>query len=288
MLVGGSTRLLGVIGHPISHSLSPRMHNAAFSAGSSAGNLKDRPMEYIYVPLEVSSEELPAAVAGLRAANFVGFNVTMPHKAAILPLLDELDETSRVAGAVNTVDLQSERARGFNTDGSGFVEACGEAGADVAGRRALILGAGGAAAAIAFALWKAGVSSLAIVNRTPGRAEDLRRRLLETGAGMEVRVYQQKDLAEAAEKAEILVNSTYLGMREQDPLPLPDPVIGGGRVICDAVYRAGTETPLIKLARERGALTVPGGRMLLYQGVAAQRIWTGREPDIRAMSAAIR
>ena len=288
MLIGGATKLLGVVGHPISHSLSPRMHNAAFLSSSSASGSEDRVMEYVYIPLDVRPEELPDAVAGLRAANFVGFNVTMPHKAAILPLLDELDEASRVAGAVNTVNLQGDKVRGFNTDGSGFIEACGEAGADVAGRRALILGAGGAAAAIAVALLKAGVSSLAITNRTPGRAEDLRRRLVKTGATPEVRVYQQKDLAEAAEKAEVLVNSTYLGMKKEDPLPLPDQTIQEDRVICDAVYRADAETPLIELARERGALTVSGDRMLLYQGVAAQRIWTGREPDVRAMSAAIR
>ena len=288
MLVGGTTRLLGVIGHPISHSLSPRMHNAAFSAGSPTGSAENQYMEYVYVPLDIRPEELPAAVAGLRAANFVGFNVTMPHKAAILPLLDALDETSRVAGAVNTVDLRGNEIRGFNTDGSGFIEACREAGVEVAGRRVLILGAGGAAAAIAVALRGAGVSSLAIVNRTPGRAEDLRRKLAETGETPEVRAYPQEDLAAAAEGAEILVNTTYLGMRDEDPLPLPDRFIREDRVICDAVYRAGAETPLIHKSRERGAPTVAGGRMLLYQGVAAQRIWTGREPDVRAMSAAIR
>lgn len=292
MPVGSTTRLLGVVGHPISHSLSPRMHNAAFSASGSAdsasgANAGDREMEYVYLPLDVRPEDLSAAVAGLRAAGFVGFNVTMPHKAAVLPLLDTVDEASRVAGAVNTVDLRGEEIRGFNTDGSGFIEACEEAGAEIGGRRALILGAGGAAAAIAVALGRAGVSSLAVVNRTAGRAEDLRRRLVEVGVAPEVRVYPQRDLAAAAKGAEILINSTYLGMKEGDPLPLPEEIIGEGRVVCDAVYRASGETPLIRRARERGALTVPGGRMLLYQGVAAQRIWTGREPDVQAMGEAL-
>lgn len=245
-------------------------------------------MEYVYVPLDVRPEDLPAAVAGLRAAGFAGFNVTMPHKAAILPLLDGLDETSSVAGAVNTVDLRGEGVLGFNTDGSGFMEACEEAGVGFAGRRVLILGSGGAAAAIAVALQRAGVGSLTLVNRTPGRAEELRRRLSGTGAVPETLVYSQEELAEAAARAEVIINCTYLGMKDGDPLPVPDEYLDGERVICDAVYRAGTETALIRRSRERGALTVSGGRMLLYQGVAAQRIWTGREPDVRAMSAALR
>ena len=140
--IDGKTRLLGVMGHPVSHSLSPRMHNAAFEAEAArAGGTA----EYVYVPLAVIPERVEEAVAGLRALGFAGANVTMPHKSAVLPLMDEVDDASRVAGAMNTIVVEPDRLRGLNTDGSGFVEACAEAGVGFGGRRVLLLGAGGAA-----------------------------------------------------------------------------------------------------------------------------------------------
>src|SRR5215210_9124622 len=139
MLLSGRTRLLGVIGYPIAHSLSPRMHNAAFAVGKN----ETAEAEYAYVAMDVRPERLPAAVRGLAALGFVGFNVTMPHKEAILPLMDELDTPACLAGAVNTVVAEEGNLRGLISDGSGFVEACEEAGVSLAGRRVLILGAGG-------------------------------------------------------------------------------------------------------------------------------------------------
>ncbi|MBA2443634.1 MAG: shikimate dehydrogenase [Rubrobacter sp.] len=280
----GRTRLLGVMGHPIGHSLSPRMHNAAFAAarGPDGGGL-----EYAYVPLDVRPGDLPDAVRGLRALGFLGFNVTMPHKAAILPLLDELDESARVAEAVNTVEVRESGLKGLNTDGSGFLEACREAGVELAGRSVLLLGAGGAAAAVAVALLREGVGALGIANRTPGRAEGLRRKLREMSPEAEVRAQGLEGLGEAVAGAEVLVNTTYLGMKDDDPLPVPEEHLRGDLVICDAVYRAGGETALVRRAGERGARTVSGGRMLLYQGVEAQRVWLGREPDVAAMSRAL-
>src|SRR5215213_5298942 len=153
-MLSGTTKLLGIIGHPVGHSLSPRMHNAAFAHDGA---------NYAYVAMDVWPNRLPAAVEGLRALGFVGFNVTMPHKEAILPLLDELDETARLAGAVNTVVAVEEgKLRGLNTDGSGFVEACREVRVSVFGEKVLILGAGGAAAAIAAASLGEGASCLYI------------------------------------------------------------------------------------------------------------------------------
>ena len=138
--MSGKTGLLGVIGHPITHTLSPKMHNAAFAASG---------VDYVYVAMDVLPEDLPAAVSGLGAIGFRGFNVTMPHKEAILPLLDEVDEAARASGAVNTVVVEERELRGANTDGSGFVEACGESGVGFDGAKVLVVGAGGAAAAIA-------------------------------------------------------------------------------------------------------------------------------------------
>src|SRR5918993_3350727 len=280
-MVSGRTRLLGVIGHPIGHSLSPRMHNAAFAPDVMEADAA----EYVYVAMDVQPDRLPAAVRGLVALGFVGFNVTMPHKEAILPLMDELDTPASLAGAVNTVAVADEgRLRGLNTDGSGFVEACEAAGVSLSGRRVLILGAGGAAAAIAVATLGAGAVRLYIANRTAGRAEKLRAKLLEAVLEPDVVIYPLDRAGDAAAEADIIINATHLGMKNEDPLPLPVETLAGEKVVCDAVYIAGAETALIRHAKEAGARTVSGNRMLLYQGVQAQRVWTGREPNVQAMS----
>ncbi len=283
-MVSGRMRLLGVIGHPIGHSLSPRMHNAAFAQDVVEAN----GAEYVYVAMDVRPDHLPTAVRGLAALGFVGFNVTMPHKEAILPLMDELDTPARLAGAVNTVVVGHEgRLRGLNTDGGGFVEACEAAGVSLSERRVLILGAGGAAAAIAVAALGAGALQLYIANRTAGRAEKLRAKLSEAVPEPAVLICPLDRAGDAAAEAEIIINATYLGMKKEDPLPLPVETLTGEKVVCDAVYLAGGETNLIRHAKGAGACTVSGDRMLLYQGVQAQRVWTGREPDVQAMSDAL-
>jgi shikimate dehydrogenase len=260
------------------------MHNAAFAVDrKDAGEA-----EYVYMAMDVRSERLPDAVAGLSALGFVGFNVTMPHKEAVLPLVDELDETARLAGAVNTVVIgKGGSLCGLNTDGSGFVEACGEAEVSFAGRRVLILGAGGAAAAIAVAVLGEGASWLCIANRTGWRAGELRAKLSEVALGAEVLTCAIDEVGGVMEKVEVLINATYLGMKEGDPLPFPAGSLSAEKIVCDVVYLAGRETELIRWAREAGARVVPGGRMLLYQGVQAQRVWTGREPDVEVMSNAL-
>jgi len=279
-MLSGKTKLLGIIGHPIEHTLSPRMHNAAFDYDG---------VDYVYVAMDVRPDRLPAAVAGLAALGFVGFNVTMPHKETIIPFVDELDKAARLIGAVNTVIIGEEggRLRGFNTDGSGFVEACKEAGISLSERRVLVVGAGGTAAAIAVASLGEGASRLYIVNRTLERAEELRAKLSGVARKTEILVRPFDALGEAVTEAEILINTTYLGMKKEDPLPLPAKTLTAEKTVCDAVYLAGRETALIRHAQEVGARTVPGGRMLLYQGVQAQRVWTGKEPSVKAMSDAL-
>lgn len=277
-MICGSTRLLGLMGHPVEHSLSPRMHNASFSAEG---------MDYVYVAMDVRPEDLPTAVTGASALGFRGFNLTMPHKRAILPLLDGIDEVAAVSGAVNTVVIEDSKLRGYNTDGSGLTEACRESGVDLASRRVLLLGAGGAAAAIALALVSEGAKELRIVNRSVEHARELLSKLGKTGNGIRGGAYPFKALDEAASEAEVIVNTTPLGMREEDPLPVPVEYLDGCEAVCDAVYSPARETPLVRQARERGARVVTGKRMLLYQGVQAQRLWTGREPNVRAMDDAI-
>jgi shikimate dehydrogenase len=278
MELSGRTGLLGVIGHPITHTLSPKMHNAAFAASD---------LDYVYVAMDVLPEELSAAVCGLRALGFRGFNVTMPHKEAMLPLLDELDGAAKASGAVNTVVVEERGLRGANTDGSGFVEACGESEVGFGEAKVLMIGAGGAAAAIAVAVLDEGARELRILNRSRWRAETLRDRLQEGYPEAGISAYDATDPEGAARGADVIVNATYLGMEDDDPLPVPTSCLGADTAVCDAVYRPGKETRFIRLAREQGLRAVSGGRMLLYQGVQAQRIWTGKEPNVRAMSDAL-
>lgn len=276
-MIGGRTRLLALIGQPVGHSLSPRMHNASFAADG---------LDYAYVCFDVDPDDLPGAVRGMAALKFRGFNITMPHKRAMVPLVDELDEGARISGAVNTVVIEGSRLHGYNTDGGGMVEACREAGIGVSGRRVLIVGVGGAAASIAVAMFGEGVGELRLVNRNVERAEELSRNL--GAAGLKgVEVYPTDALSEAARDADVIVNATPLGMRDGDGLPIPGEYLRGGKAICDAVYRPGKETPLVRGAREGGARVVAGERMLLHQGVLAQKLWTGQEPNVRAMSEAI-
>lgn len=277
-MISGRTRLLALIGQPVGHSLSPRMHNASFEADG---------LDYVYVSLDVDPGNLAAAVEGMAALKLRGFNITMPHKRAMVGLVDELDEGARVSGAVNTVVIdEGSGLRGYNTDGGGMMEACRGAGIEVSGRRVLLLGAGGAAASIAVALGGEGAGEVRVVNRNTERAEELLGKL--GAAGVEgVQVYPADALNEAAADADVIVNVTPLGMKDGDPLPIPEEYLREGMAVCDAVYRPGRETPLVRQARERGARVVAGERMLLYQGVLAQRLWTGREPNVRAMSEAI-
>jgi shikimate dehydrogenase len=276
-MISGRTRLLALIGHPVGHSLSPAMHNAAFAEDG---------LDFVYVCLDVEPDDLPAAVRGLRALKFRGFNVTMPHKRVVVSLVDDLDEVARVSGAVNTVVIGDSGMRGYNTDGGGMVMACEEAGIGLSGRSVLLLGSGGAAAAIAFAFYREGVSELHIVSRNTEQATRLRGKLRTAGMKMPS-VHPPKALKQEAPDADVIVNATPLGMKKDDPMPIPPEYAQGGRAICDAVYLPGKETPLVRLARERGIPVVTGGRMLLYQGVLAQKLWTGREPNIKAMDRAI-
>jgi shikimate dehydrogenase len=271
--ISGKTGLLALVGQPVDHSLSPAMHNAAFAADG---------LDLVYICLDVDPDDLPAAVRGLEALKLRGFNVTMPHKRAMIPLVDELDEEARISGAVNTVVIEASGLRGFNTDGGGMVMACKEAGIDLSGKSVLLLGAGGTAAAIAVAFGKAGVGELHIANRSVEHAAYLRDKL--HGTGMKGLVVHPLD---TLPDAEIVINATPLGMKEGDLLPVPPAYVREGRGFCDVVYRPGTETPLVHLARERGVPVVAGDRMLLYQGVLAQKLWTGREPNVKAMDLAI-
>ena len=277
-MISGKTRLLALIGQPVSHSLSPAMHNTAFAEDG---------LDFVYVCLDVDPEDLISAVRGAAALKLRGFNITMPHKRAMVPLVDELDDGARISGAVNTVVIDGPILRGYNTDGGGMVMACREAGIELSGRSVLLVGAGGAAAAVAVAFGEAGINDLHIANRSVEHARDLQDKLRGTAVIEKVEVHSLDALDERVPEADVVVNATSLGMRDGDPWPVPVERLAEGAAVCDAVYRPGTETMLVRLARERGARVATGDRMLLYQGVLAQQLWTGREPNVEAMDRAI-
>lgn len=276
--IEGSTRLVGLIGHPVAHSLSPRMQNAGFAAAG---------IDYAYVTMDVLPERLPAAVEGLRALGFRGFNITLPHKRAIVPLLDEVDEAVALSGAANTVVIDDGKLSGHVTDGTGLVEACREAGLALAGRRIALLGAGGAAGPVALAMAAEGAAEITVVNRTFERAAELVGHLLPATGATALSARPRDALEGVLAGADVVLNVTTLGMGEEDPLPVPAESLDGGIAVIDAVYRPGAETRLVREARARGARVVDGRRMLLYQGVQAQRLWTGREPAVAAMAEAL-
>lgn len=276
-MISGKTRLLALIGHPVGHSLSPAMHNASFAEDD---------LDFVYVCLDVDPESLPTAVRGLEALNLRGFNVTMPHKRAMTLLVDDLDESASISGAVNTVVIEASRTRGYNTDGGGMVMACEEANIQLRDSSVLLLGSGGTAAAIAVAFGEAGVGELHIASRTTENAAHLRDKLSRNGM-RNLSVHSLEASEQGLPAADVIVNSTPLGMKEDDPMPVPSEYVREGRSFCDVVYRPGGETPLVRLARERGVPVVAGDRMLLYQGVLAQKLWTGRDPNVTAMDRAI-
>lgn len=281
-VVRGSTKVVGVFGHPVEHSLSPAMHNAAFAALE---------LPFIYVPFPVQPEAIGPAVRSLPALGIVGVNLTIPHKESVLPFLDEVTQEARDVGAVNTVHCVTGRLLGDNTDGRGFSEPLREMGFSVGGRRAVILGAGGAARAVVFRLAREG-ARLILTNRTPERAERLAEAVQEAGFSAEaVQVLPMDDtprLAAALAEAELLVNTTRIGMHpdENSVPPVPLQAFHQDLLVYDLVYNP-VETQLLKLAREAGCRTLTGVKMLVYQGAAAFQRWTGVWPPTDVMEAAV-
>jgi shikimate dehydrogenase len=276
-----------VIGEPVRHSLSPILHNAAFSALE---------LDWVYVAFEVPPASLASALAGVRALGIDGLSVTMPHKAAVFAAVDRRSTVASRLGAVNTVVRRGEVLEGHSTDGDGFLASLGDMGVGVEGRRCLLLGTGGAARAVALALGNAGASSVTVVGRRPEMAAATAS--LARSAGRVGPVSEASD-------ASIIINATPVGMdnvvainrshgsaglSSADPvgaLPLGlDPgTLGSGQVVVDLIY-APAVTPLLEAAKRRGAEAVNGLGMLIHQAALQFRLWTGEDAPLEAMSAA--
>jgi shikimate dehydrogenase len=272
---------LAVLGHPVSHSRSPAMQTAALEAlGLGA--------EWSYEAIDLEAAEFAGRTRELPSEGFAGVNVTIPHKEAALALADEASEAAAEIGAANTLSFRDGGIQADNTDASGLLAALP---GPVGEGPALVLGAGGSARAAIWALAGQG-ASVSVWNRTPERADELVRGLARAGEGTPAEGRLRAVTAEQVRSSgyELIVNSTAIGMRDEDPfehLPLEPERLGRGMVVVDLVY-AGSESRLVREARERGASGVEGVEVLVRQGADSLRIWTGREPPLDVMRSAAR
>ncbi len=266
---------LGIIGHPIGHSISPVFQQAALDAIAFDG---------VYQPWDVDPSDVGEFVAGLRAPGTLGINVTVPHKEAVIPFLDEVDDWASTAGAVNTIVNRDGRLTGHNTDGIGFLRALREgADFDPRGKDVLVLGAGGSARGVVYALARAGVAQMFIANRTLERAERLASLSIDSGVAAEG--IELSQAADAATEVALIVNCTSMGMvhgPDETGTPLSAADIPATVLVNDLVYNP-PETPLLREAAQAGAATLGGIQMLVYQGAASFEMWTGQPAPVPVM-----
>jgi shikimate dehydrogenase len=268
-----TTSVAAVIGDPVRHSLSPVIHNAAFEALG---------LDWVYVALEVAAGGVPEAFAGVRALGLRGLSVTTPHKEAAAAACDALAGDATSLAAVNCVVNEAGTLVGHSTDGYGFVAALrDEAALDPRGCACVVLGAGGAARSIALALSGAGAGEVAVVNRTPARAEGAVALLGATG-----RVVAPDDVGTTVGAADLVVNATTVGMGDDGGLPLDPSALRAGQVVADIVYEP-RRTPLLAAAEQAGARTLDGLPMLVHQAAIAFELWTGVAAPVPVMLDAV-
>lgn len=276
MNIKGSTNIVGLIGHPVEHSFSPPMHNAAFDALG---------MDWAYVAFDVNPNDLSSAIEGAKSLNIEGFNVTIPHKIEVMQYLNELDEVASLIGAVNTIDLKN--LKGYNTDGIGAVRAIEEV-SPIKDKNVIVAGAGGASRAISFYLAKFGADSITILNRNVNKAQNLAEDVLKSDLISDVKSDSISQINGYLGNADILVDTTPLGMDphiDDEPIARADNM-NEDLVVFDAVYNPN-ETVLIKEAIKAGAKPVYGIKMLLYQGAESFKIWTGHDAPVDVMEKAL-
>ncbi|MHB0866690.1 MAG: shikimate dehydrogenase [Thermoleophilia bacterium] len=277
MRVKGTTRLIGILGDPVSHSLSPGMHNAAYH---------EMGLDICYVPLHVAPEALEPAIKGLRAMQFLGANVTIPHKVKTLGWMDDLADSAIRSGAVNTIVNEQGRLIGHNTDGVGFLRALEEQiSVDFRSTSVLLSGAGGAARAVCVAVAQQGVPQITLINRSRERAEELKSALVVDFPALNVVVMTpEEQYGPLLAESKLVVNTTPLGMSDElKRLPLRVDSLSKDHVVCDIVYTRSQETPLLVAAQEKGATILGGLGMLLHQGAVAINLWTSMDPPIEVM-----
>lgn len=279
-MIQETIRLYGLFGDPVGHSLSPFFQNEAF---------KTLGINAVYFPFTVKAEDLAGAVAAIRHLNMGGVNLTIPHKEAVIPLLDKVEGDAALSGSVNTIVNRDGELIGYSTDGDGFLLSLQrEAGFDPQGKTCVILGAGGAARAVAFRLAREGLAALYLVNKGAERAAALQKDLKERLDFQAEYVASRPEVKKVAAVADLVINTTPVGMypesRRMPDFPLES--CKPGCLVCDLVYRP-LETMWLKKAGELGLPVLGGLGMLIYQGMLSCQLWTGRMPEEAPLRAAV-
>ena len=269
MKITGRTKITGIFGYPVDHTLSPAMHNASFEALG---------LDYCYIPLPVHPDNLADAVQAIRALNIAGVNITVPHKEKVIPLLDTVDKEALFIGAVNTIVNSEGRLAGYNTDGKGFMQSLDENGISVQNKKILIAGAGGAARAVSYYLCMK-AKNIFLYGRTKMKADQLADDLkkIQNNISTVDNTFNIGDY-------DIIINATPLGLKEGDALPFDTKQLRPEQVVCDLIYK---QTPLLREASKKGCITLNGLGMLLWQGVLAFELWTGKKPPVEVMRNAL-
>ena len=271
-MITGKTQLLGVIGHPVSHSLSPLMHNAA---------LAKLGLDYVYLPFPVAPENLERAIAGFASIGVVGFSITIPHKQAILPLLSEISPIAQAIGAVNSVTRQGDKWVGTNTDVAGFIAPLQTTyHQDWSQKKAVILGNGGAARAVVAGCIQLGLAEIHVVGRNLQKLQAFTQSWQNSPFADKFQVHEWQELPNLLHQANLLVNTTPMGMYPHvDESPLSSQEMGylpGDAIVYDLIY-IPKPTKFLHLAEKQGAIMIDGLEMLVQQGAAALKIWLQQE-----------
>jgi len=269
MNITGKTRITGLYGYPVEHTLSPAMHNAAF---------EHLGIDYCYLPFSVQPASLKTAVEAIRALNLAGVNVTIPHKESVIPYLDNVNEEALFIGAVNTIVNQEGKLTGYNTDGRGFMRSLSENNILTENKKVLVFGAGGASRAICYYLSEK-ADKLYLFDIDKIKLEKLASDL----SGIRNNIHILRDTTDSS-SFDVLINATPLGLKATDPVPLDVSILSSRQTVCDLIYK---KTPLLSLAAQRGCKTIDGLGMLLWQGVLAFELWTRTSPPVEIMRNAL-
>ncbi|MGC9516903.1 MAG: shikimate dehydrogenase [Methanomicrobiales archaeon] len=278
-MITGKTNVVGLIGDPVEHSLSPIMHNAAF---------KKLKLDYVYVPFNVKSDNLTKSIIGAQNLNIKGLNVTIPHKRTIMDLTDFLDQSAQLIGAVNTIKFEDNMIKGYNTDGIGLVKSLEEI-TSIKNKKIIITGAGGAARAAAFEMVLHNSGEIIIANRTPEKAVKLRDDIIGSIGGDVDALDLGSKFKKELDNADILIDTTPIGMyphvKEKPVASAED--MHPDLIVMDLVYNP-LKTGLLTEAEKIGAKTISGIKMLIYQGIESFHIWTGIKPPVKIFETALK
>lgn len=275
--ITGTTQLLGVIGDPIKHSLSPVMHNAA---------IQHLGVDYVYVPFPIKAEDLEVAIAGFRAIGVQGFSITIPHKQAIIPLLSEVSEIAQFVGAVNTVWCTDKGWSGTNTDVAGFIAPLHAYNRDWSQTKVLILGCGGAARAVVVGCVQLGCKEIHVFARNWEKLEQFQASWAKVSLPVMINIHRWEKVAEFISETTLLVNTTPVGMAPNiEQSPIEETVmqqLSEGAIAYDLIYTPNP-TKFLRDAARQNAITIDGLEMLVQQGAAALKIWLGKNPPVDSM-----